>query len=96
MKEVYQEQIRKYNAAKKAGAQLPCPKCGKMTLDGAHDLTSRRADIEICESCALVAEAVEDIRARKAPKLYPTPASEEYKDFWLSHWWLMKSGAFAG
>jgi len=42
-------------------AILPCPRCGKMTMDTdlLHNALSRRADVYICNSCG-IEEAMED------------------------------------
>lgn len=45
--------IQNWNKAQKAGAILPCPKCGKMSVlaDIGANALSRRADIMICSKC---------------------------------------------
>jgi len=54
--------IENWSIAQKAGAWLPCPRCGKLTMkeDLYSNAFSRRADIYICDSCG-TQEAIEDV-----------------------------------
>lgn len=54
--------IENWAKAQNAGALLPCPRCGKLTMkeDLHSNAFSRRADIYICDKCGM-AEAIEDV-----------------------------------
>ena len=54
--------IDNWYKAQKAGAWLPCPRCGKLTMkeDLHTNAFSRRADVYVCDKCGM-AEAIEDV-----------------------------------
>jgi len=86
---MYSEIIKNWSIAQKAGALLPCPRCGchKMKSSLSSNAFSRRADIYICDSCG-TQEAIEDMRAQKIlPNL--TVGSKEYNEEHLKYWWLI-------
>ena len=46
--------ISNWSKAQKAGAVLPCPRCGKDMADElSHNAMSRRADIFVCSTCGM-------------------------------------------
>ena len=49
----YKEKIKEYAKRQENGAVLPCPRCGKMTMnvDMALNCVSRIAPIYICDFC---------------------------------------------
>lgn len=62
--------IENWAKAQKAGAWLPCPRCGKLTMkeDLHTNAFSRRADIYVCDKCGM-AEAIEDIPRESQNKM---------------------------
>lgn len=57
--------ILNWSKAQKAGASLPCPRCGRdMNENLYHNALSRRADIYICSHCG-TEEAFEDMSKSK-------------------------------
>lgn len=79
------EMIKNWKIAQKAGAVLPCPRCGlfKMGEEISDNALSRRADIYVCSSCG-TDEALEDMR-------YHTFADPDSTKRSLSAWWLSKT-----
>lgn len=80
--------IQNWNKAQKAGAILPCPKCGKMSVlaDIGANALSRRADIMICSKCGSK-EAFEDMCYRGSNE----PYSDDYKEEFIKKWWLIRN-----
>ena len=54
--------ISNWSVAQKAGALMPCPRCGKVAMKSNlyENALSRRADIYICDKCGME-EALEDV-----------------------------------
>ena len=77
--------IENWAKAQKAGAWLPCPRCGKLTMKEAlySNAFSRRADIYICDKCGME-EAVED-----APYVHPIYGKIEKTP--LEAWFVCKT-----
>lgn len=70
--------ILNWSKAQKAGASLPCPRCGRdMNENLYHNALSRRADIYICSHCG-TEEAWEDIAKGKPPA-----TSEQVFESWF-------------
>nr|DAG52968.1 MAG TPA: 50S ribosomal subunit [Caudoviricetes sp.] len=65
MKIEFENIVENWSKAQKAGAVLPCPRCGKMKMkdDVCENALSRRADICVCNSCG-TEEALEDFGNR--------------------------------
>lgn len=57
--------IENWKKAQDAGAWLPCPRCGNLSMreETVTNALSRRADIYICSECG-TQEAIEDMRAK--------------------------------
>ncbi len=79
--------VKNWSKAQKAGALLPCPRCGKMKLKNEleENALSRRADIYICDSCG-VEEALEDYDHRIETELH----ADVYKESFIKNWWLIR------
>lgn len=77
--------IENWRKAQKAGAWLPCPRCGCLTMK--ESLTtnafSRRADVYICDSCGME-EAIEDMP-------YGRSAEKKFDHLPLEAWFVTKS-----
>lgn len=58
--------VENWSKAQKAGAWLPCPRCGLMKMRKAlySNALSRRADIYICDDCG-TQEAIEDLKCSR-------------------------------
>lgn len=79
--------VKNWNKAQKAGALLPCPRCGKMKLKKGIDenALSRRADIYVCSSCG-TEEALEDYGRRREAEMH----TDAYKESFIKNWWLIR------
>lgn len=79
--------VKNWSKAQKAGALLPCPRCGKMKLkkELGENALSRRADIYICDSCG-TEEALEDYDHRRETELH----TDVYKESFIKNWWLIR------
>jgi len=90
---MYTDNIKNWRIAQKAGALLPCPRCGghKMKQNIATNSLSRRADVYVCDNCG-TQEALEDLSAMK---LFPELQKDtpEYNTEFLKRWWL-NTGVF--
>ena len=77
--------INNWAKAQKAGAWLPCPRCGKLTMKEAlcSNAFSRRADVYICNKCGME-EAVEDV-----PYIHPLHGKIEKMP--LEAWFVCKT-----
>lgn len=86
MKTEFENIIKNWSKAQKAGAVLPCPRCGKMKIKENVDenALSRRAEIYICDSCG-IEEAMEDIGHRENTK----QPCDAYKESFIKQWWLV-------
>ncbi len=88
------EMLRNWSIAQKAGAVLPCPRCGRIHTQSESntDALSRRYDIEICSKCGTI-EALEDMESVKGgQETYQLQVgSEEYNDLMIEKWWIVKS-----
>ncbi len=76
--------IKNWYKAQKAGAVLPCPRCGNDRMGEilSENSLSRRADIYICSQCG-TEEALEDFKQINAHE-------DSYKESKLKNWFLMK------
>lgn len=74
--------LENWAKAQKAGAWLPCPRCGQLTMkeDLYSNAFSRRTDIYVCDKCGM-AEAVEDVPSKSNP----------FPKLPLSNWFLATS-----
>lgn len=79
--------VKNWSKAQKAGALLPCPRCGKMKLKKEIDenALSRRADIYVCSSCG-TEEALEDYWRRREAEMH----TDAYKESFIKNWWLIR------
>lgn len=79
--------VKNWSKAQKAGALLPCPRCGKMKLkkELEENALSRRADIYICDSCG-TEEALEDFERRREAEQH----TDAYKESFIKNWWLIR------
>lgn len=87
MKIEFENIVENWSKAQKAGAVLPCPRCGKMKMkdDVCENALSRRADICVCNSCG-TEEALEDFGNRCNAKQH----SDAYKESLIKNWWLIR------
>lgn len=87
MKVKYENIIENWSKAQKAGAVLPCPRCGKMKMkdDVCENALSRRADICVCSGCG-TEEALEDFGNRCNAEQH----SDAYKESLIKNWWLIR------
>lgn len=87
MKIEFENIVENWSKAQKAGAVLPCPRCGKMKMkdDVCKNALSRRADICVCSSCG-TEEALEDFECRREAEQY----TDAYKELFIKNWWLIK------
>lgn len=87
MNKEFENIIQNWSKAQKAGAVLPCPRCGeKMQNDISENALSRRADIYICSPCG-THESLEDMRYNGKLEHH----SDEYKEHFIKDWWLVRS-----
>lgn len=88
MNKEFENIIQNWSKAQKAGAVLPCPRCGvqKMKDDISKNVLSRRADICVCSACG-VQESLEDMNYRDKFEHH----SDEYKEHFIKQWWLIRS-----
>ena len=86
MKTEFENIIKNWSKAQKAGALLPCPRCGKMKMkeDVGENALSRRAEIYICDSCG-IEEAMEDFGHRENTE----QLNDAYKESLIKQWWLV-------
>ena len=88
------EMLKNWSIAQKAGALLPCPRCGRIHTQSERrtDALSRRYDVDVCAKCGTI-EALED--AEYSAEETGTPKlpidSKEYNDYRLERWWIAKS-----
>lgn len=87
MKIEFENIVENWNKAQKAGAVLPCPRCGKMKMkdDVCENALSRRVDICVCNSCG-TEEALEDFGNRCNAEQH----SDAYKESLIKNWWLIR------
>lgn len=87
MKIEFENIVENWSKAQKAGAVLPCPRCGKMKMkdDVCENALSRRADICVCNSCG-TEEALEDFGNRCNAEQH----SDAYKESLIKNWWLIR------
>lgn len=87
MKIEFENIVENWSKAQKAGAVLPCPRCGKMKMkdDVCENALSRRADICVCSSCG-TEEALEDFGNRCNAEQH----SDAYKESLIKNWWLIR------
>lgn len=87
MKIKFENIIENWSKAQKAGAVLPCPRCGKMKMkdDVCENALSRRADICVCSGCG-TEEALEDFGNRCNAEQH----SDAYKESLIKNWWLIR------
>lgn len=87
MKIKFENIVENWSKAQKAGAVLPCPRCGKMKMkdDVCENALSRRADICVCNSCG-TEEALEDFGNRCNAEQH----SDAYKESLIKNWWLIR------
>lgn len=82
MNKDFENIIQNWSKAQKAGAILPCPRCGRMSIlaDIGANALSRRADIMICSKCGSK-EAFEDMGYRGSNE----PHSDDYKEEFIKN-----------
>lgn len=87
MKIKFENIVENWSKAQKAGAVLPCPRCGKMKIkdDVCENALSRRANICVCNSCG-TEEALEDFGNRCNAEQH----SDAYKESLIKNWWLIR------
>lgn len=87
MKIEFENIVENWSKAQKAGAVLPCPRCGKMKMkdDVCENALSRRADICVCSGCG-TEEALEDFGNRCNAEQH----SDAYKESLIKNWWLIR------
>ena len=87
MKIEFENIVENWSKAQKAGAVLPCPRCGKMKMkdDVCENALSRRADICVCSGCG-TEEALEDFGNRRNTEQH----SDAYKESLIKNWWLIR------
>lgn len=87
------EMLKNWSIAQKAGALLPCPRCGRIHTQSERsaDALSRRYCVDVCAKCGTI-EALEDSEYFVENERPQLPAgSKEYNDYRLERWWIAKS-----
>lgn len=85
------EIINNWKIAQKAGAILPCPRCGHMSMKPSENALSRRADIDICNQCG-IEEALEDANIKYSTAktwIERKLRDEDQKEEFIKNWWLI-------
>ena len=79
---MYEEIIKNLKIAQEAGAVLPCPRCGRLTMKESlyTNAISRRADVYVCDNCGRI-EAVEDFASN----------GKADNDSLLSKWFIVRN-----
>lgn len=87
MKIEFESIVKNWSKAQRAGAVLPCPRCGKMKVKEKveENALSRRADIYVCSICG-TEEAIEDLQYSGNAEQH----SDVYKESFVKKWWLIR------